>query len=124
MALAARLILGLVFLSSGALKLRDPSWLPAARKFGAPRFVAVAVAPIEILMGAMLVVDVASPWPSIAAEVILAVFTVAMLRVMRRPLDQRPICACFGRWSARPVGSSSVVRNLILLVLAAVSTGG
>ncbi len=124
MAVAARLILGIVFLSSGALKIRDPSWLPTARKFGAPRLVAVALAPVEILLGAMLLVGAASPWSSIAAEIILAIFTVAMLRVMRRPLDQRPICACFGRWSARPVGSSSVVRNLILLVLAAVSTGG
>jgi len=117
------MILGIVFLSSGALKLRDPSWLPTARKFGAPRFVAVAVAPTEIFLGAMLLVGVASPWPSIASEIILAIFTVAMLRVMRRPLDQRPVCACFGRWAARPVGSSSVVRNLVLLVLAAISTG-
>ena len=123
MAFAARLILGIVFLSSGALKLRDPSWLLTARKFGAPTFVAVAVGPTEILLGAMLVVGVASPWPSIAAEVILAVFTVAMLRAMRKPLDERPVCACFGRWAARPVGSSSIARNLILLALAAISTG-
>lgn len=115
--------MGIVFLSSGALKLRDPSWLPAARKFGVPSFVAVAVAPTEIFLGAMLFVGVASPWPSIASEIILAIFTVAILRVMRRPVDQRPICACFGRWTARPVGSSSVVRNLVLLVLAATSTG-
>ena len=123
MAFAARLILGIVFLSSGALKIRDPSWLPTARKFGAPRLVAVALAPVEILLGAMLLVGAASPWSSIAAEIILAIFTVAMLRVMRKPVEHRPVCACFGRWTARPVGSSSVVRNLILLILAAISTG-
>ena len=124
MALAARLILGIVFLLSGALKLRDPAWIAAAREFGAPRFVAITIAPVEIFLGAMLLAGTASPWPSIASEIILAVFTVAMLRVMRRPVNQRPSCACFGRWTARPVGSSSVVRNLILLALAAISSGG
>jgi len=123
-ALAARLILGVVFLLSGALKLRDPSWLAAARQFGAPRLVAITIAPTEIFLGAMLVTGTASPWPSIASEIILAAFTVGMLRVMRRPVNQRPSCACFGRWTARPVGSSSIVRNLVLLALAAISSGG
>lgn len=123
MELLARLVLGIVFLFSGALKLRDASWQTAAQQFGAPKFVAVLIAPVEITLGAMLVAGVAMPWPSIAAEVILAIFTVAMLRVMRRPVTQRPICACFGRWTSRPVGASSVLRNLLLLALAAISSG-
>ncbi|MGB1822707.1 MAG: MauE/DoxX family redox-associated membrane protein, partial [Acidimicrobiales bacterium] len=116
-------ILGAVFLFSGALKIRDSSWHSAARQFGAPKFVAIAIAPIEIILGAMLVVGVGTPWTSIGAEVLLAMFTIAMLRVMRRPVSQRPICACFGRWTSRPVGTSSVLRNLVLLALAAISSG-
>ena len=123
MAALARVILGAVFLFSGALKIRDSSWHSAAQQFGAPKFVAIAIAPIEIILGAMLVVGVGTPWTSIGAEVLLAMFTIAMLRVMRRPVSQRPICACFGRWTSRPVGTSSVLRNLVLLALAAISSG-
>ncbi|MBM36366.1 MAG: hypothetical protein CL460_04270 [Acidimicrobiaceae bacterium] len=123
MDIAARIVLGIVFLFSGALKLRDPSWPATAREFGSPKPVAIVIAPLEVVLGAMLVVGVGSPWTSISAEIVLAVFTVAMLRVMRRPLAQRPVCACFGGWTARPVGTSSVLRNLVLLVLAAISSG-
>jgi hypothetical protein len=90
---------------------------------GAPRQIVPLIAPAEIALGALLVAGVAAPVPSLLAELALAGFTIAILRVMRRPLSERPVCACFGRWSARPVGSSSVVRNLILLALAALSTG-
>ena len=123
MSIAARIVLGAVFLLSGALKLRDRSWPAAAMALGAPRKIVPFIAPTEIILGALLVAGVAMPAPSLLAELALAIFTVAILRAMRRPLSQRPICACFGRWSARPVDSSSVVRNLILLALAAVSNG-
>jgi hypothetical protein len=119
----ARIALGAVFLLSGALKLRDQSWPTAAMTLGAPRQIVPLIAPAEIALGALLVAGVAAPVPSLLAELALAGFTVAILRVMRRPLNERPVCACFGRWSARPVGSSSVVRNLILLALAAQSNG-
>jgi len=90
---------------------------------GAPPRIVRFIAPAEIILGALLVAGVAAPVPSLLAELALAVFTIAILRAMRRPLSERPVCACFGRWSARPVGSSSVVRNLILLALAALSNG-
>ena len=86
MDIAARIVLGIVFLFSGALKLRDPSWPATAREFGSPKPVAIVIPPLEVVLGAMLVVGVGSPWTSIGAEIVLAVFTVAMLRVMRRPL--------------------------------------
>lgn len=123
MSVAARIALGAVFLLAGALKLRDHSWPAAAMTLGAPRQIVRLIAPAEIALGALLVAGVAAPVPSLLAELALAVFTIAILRAMRRPLSERPVCACFGRWSARPVGSSSVVRNLILLALAAVSNG-
>ena len=114
MSVAARIALGAVFLLAGALKLRDQSWPAAAMTLGAPRQIVRLIAPAEIALGALLVAGVAAPVPSLLAELALAVFTIAILRAMRRPLSERP---------ARPVGSSSVVRNLILLALAAVSNG-
>ena len=83
---------------------------------------AIAIAPIEIILGAMLVVGVGTPWTSIGAEVLLAMFTIAMLRVMRRLVSQRPTCACFGRWTSRPVDTSSF-KESVLLALAAISSG-
>ncbi|HCK75135.1 MAG: DoxX family membrane protein [Acidimicrobiales bacterium] len=119
----ARIVLGVVFLTSGALKIRDSSWAATAAAFGTPRLLAKPLPFLEIFLGSLLVAGLGVPWTSIAAEVLLAVFTVAMLRAMRRPITERPRCACFGRWTARPVSSSSVVRNLVLLVIAAFSSG-
>ena len=123
MSVAARIALCAVVLLAGALKLRDQSWPAAAMTLGAPPRIVRFIAPAEIILGALLVAGVAAPVPSLLAELALAVFTIAILRAMRRPLSERPVCACFGRWSARTVGSSAVVRNLILLALAAVSNG-
>ena len=115
---AARVLLGLMFLASGVLKLRDPSWPAAARSMGAPRWSVPAVAPLEILLGAGLAAGVAEPWPQWLALAMLTVFTGALLRALRRPAADRPTCACFGRWSAKPVTAWSLGRNLVLAALA------
>ena len=114
----ARIALGVLFLASGALKLRDPSWPSAARAMGAPRWTVPFVAPVEIVLGAGLAAGVAEPWPAWLALAVLAAFSAALARVLRRPLADRPACACFGRWSAKPVGVGSVVRNGVLGLLA------
>ena len=114
----ARIALGVLFLASGALKLRDPSWPSAARAMGAPRWTVPFVAPVEIVLGACLAAGVAEPWPAWLALAVLAAFSAALARVLRHPVGERPACACFGRWSAKPVGVSSVVRNGVLAVLA------
>ena len=114
----ARIALGALFLASGALKLRDPSWPGAARAMGAPRWTVPFVAPVEIVLGAGLAAGVAEPWPAWLALVLLAAFSAALARVLRHPVGERPACACFGRWSARPVGAGSLVRNGVLGLLA------
>ena len=60
----ARIALGVLFLASGALKLRDPSWPGAARAMGAPRWTVPLIAPVEIVLGAGLAAGVAEPWPA------------------------------------------------------------
>ena len=76
------------------------------------------VAPTEIVLGATLAAGALRPWPAWLALGLLAAFSVALLRVLRRPIAERPSCACFGRWSAKPVGAGSLVRNVVLAGLA------
>ena len=110
----ARVVLGVAFLVSGALKLRDPSWPAAARAMGAPRRFVPLVAPVEIVSGACLAAGVLRPWPAWLALGLLVAFSAALLRVLRRPIAERPACACFGRRSAQPVGAGSLARNAAL----------
>jgi len=117
----ARIVLGALFLASGALKLRDPSWPGAARAMGAPRWTVPIIAPAEIVLGAVLAAGALRPWPAWLALGLLVAFSMALLRVLRRPLAERPACACFGRWSAKPVGAGSLLRNAVLAGLAALA---
>ncbi len=114
----ARIALGVLFLVSGALKLRDLSWPGAARAMGAPRWTVPFIAPVEIVLGAGLAAGVAEPWPAWLALGLLVVFTAALARVLQRPREERPACACFGRWSSKPVGAGSLLRNGLLAALA------
>ena len=114
----ARVALGVLFLASGALKLRDPSWPDAARAMGAPRWSVRLIAPAEIVLGAGLAAGLAEPWPAWLALGLLFAFSAALALVLRRPPEGRPACACFGRWSAKPVGAGSLLRNGVLAVLA------
>lgn len=114
----ARIALGVLFLASGALKLSDPSWPGAARAMGAPRWTVPLFGPVEIVLGAGLAAGVAKPWPAWLALVLLAAFSAALARMLRLPRDERPACACFGRWSAKPVGAGSLLRNGLLAALA------
>lgn len=110
-------------LLAGALKRFDRSWPAQARALGAPLpTVVVPLLPwVEIVLGAVLVAGVGLPWSAWAAVLVLAAFT-ALLGV-RLAQGRRPVCACFGRLSARPIGPGAVARNLVLLALAVLATG-
>lgn len=116
MAFAARVLLGAVFVTSGLLKARDPSWPAAARAFGAPGW-AVPLVPwgelgVGIALGAQFRLA------GVAALGLLAAFT-AMIAVHLARRAEVP-CACFGRASARPVSGVHLARNLVLIGLALV----
>ncbi len=117
----ARVGLGALLAMSGALKLWDRSWPTAARALGAPRWSVPLIAPIEIVLGACLVSGVAKPWTTWVALGLLVTFSVVLALVLRRPLNQRPACACFGHWSAKPVRVGSLVRNFVLTFVAVVA---
>ena len=119
-AVVASVALGIAFVVAGGSKIAaGPSWPTQARGLGAPTWVIPAVPWIEIAVGAMLIAQFGAPWPSLAALVMLTAFTVLIAVALAH--GRRPPCACFGAWSAKPIGRGHLVRNGALIVLALVS---
>lgn len=115
--------LGVMFIVSGGYKLADgPSWPSQAADMGVSRPVALVVPWFEIVLGAVLVSSLLSPWAELVAVGVLIVFTVV---IVRRLLDgSRPPCACFGSRSSQPLGRRHVLRNLGLLAVAMLAAVG
>ena len=116
---AASAVLGAVFLLSGVLKVAAPlQWRAQSAGLGVPRSVAAAVPFVEVLVGALLVTQVARRVVALVAAALLVGFTT--LLVLRLAQGRRPPCACFGAWTTKPISWRNVARNSILLGLAAV----
>ncbi|HET7489547.1 MAG TPA: MauE/DoxX family redox-associated membrane protein [Acidimicrobiales bacterium] len=108
---------GLVLLVAGAAKLRQPEWPATARAFGLPRWASALLPWAEVAVGAMLVTGVGMPFTALAAAALVAGFTGMV--ALRLVLGQPAPCGCFGETSPRPIGTATLVRNLILLGAAA-----
>jgi uncharacterized membrane protein YphA (DoxX/SURF4 family) len=119
-AVVASVVVGVAFVVAGASKLAaGPSWPVQARGLGAPDWSIRLVPWLELTVGALLVVGVARPVPAFAALALLGVFT--GLIGTQRAHGRHPPCACFGAWSASPLGPWHLVRNGVLIVLAFVA---
>jgi methylamine dehydrogenase accessory protein MauD len=121
--LFARLILAITLAVAGFLKYRDQSsFVKAVIEFGVPRrsarLLASLLPALEIVTAILLVVGDPFHTGSISAVLLLIVFTLAVAISLFRGL--RPHCRCFGQVSSKPIGWATVVRNLLLLGLAAV----
>ena len=117
---AAAIALGAVLLLSGALKVVGrPVWRAQADSLGVPRAVAAVVPFVELVLGALLVVNVWRRPAAVLAGLLLVGFTVFIVRLLRR--GSRAPCACFGSLSRSELGWSAVVRNLVLIALAVVA---
>lgn len=111
--------LGLVFLVSGGSKIAaGPAWPQEARGMGAPAIVVPVLPWLEIVLGAVLAMQLAPLVAGIAALTLLVVFTALIVR--RLAEGSHPACACFGSWSSKPLGRGHVVRNVAFAVLAVV----
>ncbi len=122
-AVVASVLLGGSFLVAGGSKVAaGAAWPQQARDLGAPGWVVPVLPWIEIVLGAALVTQLARTIAAVAAAALLAAFTV--LIVLRLAQGRRPPCACFGAWSAKPLGPGHVVRNVVLFALAIVSAVG
>lgn len=116
----ASVLLGLSFLVAGGSKVAaGPTWPVQARELGAPGVVISTLPWIEIVLGAVLVVQVARTAAASVALLVLAAFTI--LIVVRLAQGRHPPCACFGAWSAKPLGWGHVGRNAGLMLLAVVA---
>ncbi|MGV9819049.1 TlpA family protein disulfide reductase [Nocardia xishanensis] len=122
-----RLALAVVFGLSAWGKLADRAGTrQAVGDFEVPVRWVPAVAWGLPVVEAVLAVSVLLPWTAAAAAIgallLLTVFTAVMVRLMRR--GKRPACSCFGAASATPIGARSIVRNGVLMLLAAVVLWG
>jgi uncharacterized membrane protein YphA (DoxX/SURF4 family) len=115
-AFVASVMLGVAFVVAGASKLAaGPAWSVQASELGAPRPVVPAVPWLEMAVGAALVAQLAEPVPAVLAIVLLITFTALIGTQLQR--GKRPMCACFGAWSAKPIGPAHIARNSGLLIL-------
>ena len=115
--LVASILLGFVFLVSGASKIAaGPAWPEQARGLGAPSFVVPLLPWFEIVLGAVLVMQVVPVLAAVTALVVLVLFTALIAR--RLAQGQHPPCACFGTLSTKPLGRGHVIRNVGFMALA------
>src|SRR5438045_1017440 len=127
----ARLVLVAVFAVAGWAKLSDRSGTrQAVREFGVPDALATPVTfllPLaELVVAALLLFSGTAVIGAIGAAVLLALFIVAIGVSLAR--GKRPDCHCFGQVHSEPVGPATLVRNAVLVGLAALiiadGTGG
>jgi uncharacterized membrane protein YphA (DoxX/SURF4 family) len=108
-------LLGAAMVIAGAGKIASRNWPQHAVALGAPRWAVPVVPWLEITLGALLVSGVAARWAAVGVVVLLLVFTALLAAHLAR--GDRPVCACFGPLSTRPISWWSVVRNLALVAL-------
>ena len=118
-AAAAAAASGAALVLAGATKLARPAWVRDAAALGVPAWVARPVPVIELVVGAGLAVGLARRPLAWVAVALFVAFTVVIARVLAA--GRRPVCACFGAWSRRPIGRGSLVRNVVLIALALVA---
>jgi len=112
-------LLGAVFVVAGVLKLSAPSqWRRQSADLGVPSVIAALLPIVEVIVGALLIAQLARRVVAIIAALLLLAFTA--LLVIRLVQGRRPPCACFGTLSAKPIGWTNVVRNAMLIALAIV----
>lgn len=123
LAVIAAVLVGAAFLLAGGAKIAaGPGWPTQAAALGAPRLVVPFVPWLEIVVGAALCAQLARPAVAgVAAMMLLAFSALLVLGLLR---GQHPPCACFGSWSAKPLGWKHLVRNAALLALAVMAAVG
>jgi len=118
--LVAAVLVGVAFVVAGGSKLAArESWPVQARGLGAPSWTVPLVPWVELVIGALLIVQLFRAPMAVAAAALLAVFTFLIGRKIA--VGEHPPCACFGAWSAKPIGPGHVARNAVLMALAIVA---
>jgi hypothetical protein len=123
LAFGARIVLALTFLWSAFAKLRTWRALPGElRAFGVPAsFVGVGAVLLPLVEIAVAVLLVA--WPAAAAGWIAAAVLVIFTAFLVRAAANGVPCPCFGVVDDAPSGAAGIVRNGVLIAIAALATG-
>ena len=119
--LCARLLLSAVFCVAGITKLAD---LAGTRRamigFGIPERFAAPLAlglPLAEILIALALIPSNSAWTAaIAASGLLSIFVIAIAVNLAR--GRTPDCHCFGQLHSEPVGLSTLIRNMALMIVA------
>ncbi len=120
LAVVASVLLGVTFLVAGGSKIAaGDRWPEQARGLGAPAVVIPVLPWFEIALGAVLVAQLSRVAASAIALAVLAAMTALVIR--RLAQGDHPPCACFGAWSAKPLGPGHLVRNGVLMLLAVIA---
>ncbi len=118
----AGVLAGGAFVVAGMLKLSSVNWPDDAVALGVGAALARPVPFVEIALGALVALRLATPWSSMAMIVLVVGFSLVIVRAMRSEVP--PVCACFGSFDRRPVGFGHLARNGVLIALTAVSATG
>ena len=116
----ASVILGGVMCIAGGSKVAmGKRWTVEAQALGAPKAVAPIVPWIEIAFGALLIVQLKPDVVGSLSLVLLVTFTLLIVRQLQ--MGHRPVCACFGSWSSKPLSGKHVARNAGFIALALIT---
>ncbi|HVW46928.1 MAG TPA: TlpA disulfide reductase family protein [Solirubrobacterales bacterium] len=124
--MAARVLLAAVFALAALGKLgrraQTEETVAAFRLPGAMRRpVAVGLPIVELAVALALLPAASSPYAAVAALLLLAAFSLAIVLTLRR--EEAVDCNCFGSLGAAPVSRRTLARNLALMVPAALVAG-
>jgi uncharacterized membrane protein YphA (DoxX/SURF4 family) len=116
----ASIILGGVMCVAGGSKIAmGDRWPVEAQALGAPKLIAPIVPWIEIALGALLIVQLKPEIVGALSVALLVAFTLLIMRQLQK--GERPVCACFGSWSSKPLNWNHVARNAGFIALAAIT---
>jgi hypothetical protein len=117
----ARIAVGFVLLIAGVSKLRTRTWGLLALESGTPRPVVITLPAVEVLLGAAMVLQLFPAWLPWVGVVLFGAFLVVVVR--RFVTGSEAGCNCFGsKRSQEPVDALTIVRNVVLIVVAVAST--
>jgi peroxiredoxin/uncharacterized membrane protein YphA (DoxX/SURF4 family) len=119
--LLARLVLAVVFLVAGIGKLLDlKGSQQAMRDFSLPGFLATPLGIIlpfaELAVAIALIPTASAWWGGIGALVLLLLFVAGI--AYNLTIGRKPDCHCFGVFYSSAIGKSTLIRNLVLVVVA------
>ena len=116
----ASVILGGVMCIAGGSKVAmGKRWPVEAESLGAPKAIAPIVPWVEIALGALLIVQLKPEVVGSLSLVLLVTFTLLIVRQLQK--GHRPVCACFGSWSSKPLSGKHLARNAGFIALALIT---